>query len=301
VLGGGGGFGIVQAAYIQAAHELGFRPSIVVGTSVGALNGAWLAMHPDQPEGLLPVWRGLHKRRVLGTNPLRLAGRVLRRNGGVFSNDLVPRLLKDHIGQARFEQTALRLAVVATNLSEGRKKVFNTGRLAPAIMASTAIPGLFDPVKLNGELFVDGSITASVDLATAMDMGASEILAIDLTADSPIATPRTPIGVLLRSMYIMAHATTDGMQALAERQMPVRVLRPDLSRHSPWRIASDEDEMALSLAEARAVLRSVLDDAGRVIPAAAAPTGAASEDLAPTLPLSRPVRLSPAQGFGQAG
>jgi len=59
VLGDGGAYGVVQAAYIQAAYEAGFRPSMVVGTSVGALNGAWVAMYPDEPEALVQIWHDL--------------------------------------------------------------------------------------------------------------------------------------------------------------------------------------------------------------------------------------------------
>jgi NTE family protein len=267
VLGGGGAFGIVQAAYVQAAYELGFRPALVVGTSVGALNGAWVALHPDQPASLLEIWQTLHRRRVLKSNPLALVARVARRRGGIFRNDLVTSLLTDHIRGSRFSDTRLPLAVVATNLSHGHKHVFESGALGPAIMASTAIPGLFDPVKLNGELYVDGSVTASVDLATAVDMGASEILAIDLTPRPAEANPRTSLGVLRQTFGIFAQSTTIAMEEFAQRLMPTRVLRPDLTRHSAWQIQCDATEVRLAVAEARSELATVLDSAGHVIPA----------------------------------
>ena len=185
VLGGGGAFGIVQAAYIQAAYEMGFRPGLVVGTSVGALNGAWVALHPDEPEALLEIWQTLHRHRILRGNPLKVALRAARRRRGIFRNDLVSNLLRTHIRSSRFSETKLPLRVVATNLTRGCKHVFNNGLIAPAILASTAIPGFFDPIEIGGELFVDGGIAASVDLATAVEMGASEILAVEL---APIAT-----------------------------------------------------------------------------------------------------------------
>ena len=264
VLGGGGGFGVVQAAYMQAAYELGFRADFVIGTSVGAMNGAWIAMHPEQPEGLLAIWRELGKLKVLHLNPLRLAGRVMRRNRGFCPNEIVPYLIKRHIGDVRFEETGLPLYVVATNLTAGRKHVFQTGELAPAISASTAIPGVFDPYELRGELYVDGSVTASLDLQTAVELGATEILAIDLTPDYGSPTPRTPIGVLRRSFGVLSHATTDAMHAAASAHAVTRVLRPDLSRYSPWRISVSEEEIAASLLEARTVLRDVIASDGSV-------------------------------------
>jgi NTE family protein len=134
-------------------------------------------------------------------------------------------------------------------------------------MASTSIPGLFEPVKLNGDLFVDGSVTASVDLATAVEMGASEILAIDLTPLSEPASPRTSVGVLRQTFGIFAQSTTIAMEQFAERLMPTRVLRPDLTRHSAWQMNCDALEIQLAVAEARKDLATVLDAAGHVIPA----------------------------------
>lgn len=264
VLGGGGGFGLVQAAYMQAAYESGFRADVVIGTSVGSMNGAWLAMHPEEPEGLLDIWRELGKQKVLHLNPLRLAGRLVRRNRGFCPNEIVPYLIREHIGETRFEGTELPLYVVATNLTAGRKHVFRSGKLAPAITASTAIPGVFEPYEQHGELFVDGSVTASLDLQTAVELGATEILAIDLTPDLGNAVPRTPIGVLRRSFGVLSHATTDAMHAAASVHAITRVLRPDLSRHSPWRISVREEEIAACLLEARGVLREVIASDGSV-------------------------------------
>jgi NTE family protein len=254
----------VQAAYIQAAHELGFRPTFIVGTSVGALNGAWVARNPDHPQGLLDVWRTVDRRPVLPANPLRLARQVLRRSGGVFPNDLVRTLVRDHIGDVRFDELELPLAVVATNLCEGRKHVFERGKLAPAIYASTAIPGLFDPVEIGGDRFVDGCVTASVDIETAMDLGATEILAIDLTPAPDGVHCRTAVGVLKQSMGILAHATTDAMAAFASKQLPFQLVRPDLTRLSPWRLACDEAEIVRALNGARARLTAALAPDGSV-------------------------------------
>ncbi|MEP7215363.1 MAG: patatin-like phospholipase family protein [Anaerolineaceae bacterium] len=265
VLGGGGGFGLVQAAYMQAAYELGFRADLVIGTSVGALNGAWLAMNPERPQGLLEIWRQIGKQKVLHLNPLRLAGRVVRRNRGFCPNEIVPYLIKHHIGDVGFEETDLPLYVVATNLTAGRKHVFQSGKLAPAIAASTAIPGVFDPHEWRGELYVDGSVTASLDLQTAVELGATEILAVDLTPDLGDTIPRTPIGVLRRSFGVLSHATTDAMHAAASAHAITRVLRPDLSRFSPWRISVSEGEIAACLLQARTVLSDVIASDGSVV------------------------------------
>lgn len=265
VLGGGGAFGVVQAACIQAAFERGFRPDFVVGTSVGALNGAWIAMHPDQPERLLEIWAGLGAMKVIRLSPFRLARHALRRSS-LCPNEIVPFLLQAHVPGTSFEETTLPFAVVATNLSRGTKRVFTSGPLAPAIAASTAIPGVFEPVELDNELYVDGCLTASLDLVTALEMGATEILGIDLTPTPEHCRPRTVAGVLRQSLSILSRSTTDAMETSVARQATVHVLRPNLKTLSPWRIEVGNGEIERHLAEARLAMAAALDETGRVVP-----------------------------------
>src|SRR3990172_8632874 len=123
VLGGGGAFGVIQAAYIYAAIEAGFDPRFVVGTSVGSPNGAWTALHPDHPDELLRIWLGLDHLKLVSLNPVRLAAKLIRQPLGITTNDIVPRLIEKHLGNVSFEDTKLELAVVATSLSRGRKHV----------------------------------------------------------------------------------------------------------------------------------------------------------------------------------
>lgn len=266
VLGGGGTYGVVQAAYVHAALEAGFEPKIVVGTSVGALNGAWLALHPDQPDELLRIWRGLDRLRIVPMNPVRLAAKLVRQPLSIMPNDLVPGLLEKHLGESTFADTQLPLAVVATNLSRGAKHVFRSGPLHDAILASTAIPGVYAPVEINGDLFVDGGITASLDLATAVEMGATEILAVDLTPPPAKVRPRTALGVLKQSIGVLIHASTEAMEACVAQQLPVRVVRPDLTNHSPWRLADSAGAIASNLATARRDLAELLDRRGHLRP-----------------------------------
>jgi NTE family protein len=264
VLGGGGTWGVVQAAYVHAAREAGYRPSLVVGTSVGALNATWVALHPDDTEGMLQVWHGLEPIRVFDLHPMRMVRKLARRPMAICTNQIVPRLIADHADGATFEDCEIPLAVVATNLTRSTKQVFQSGPLAPAIMASTAIPGVYDPVEIDGELYVDGGLVASLDLATAVQMGATEILAIDLSPPPPTWRPRTVVGILRQSFGVIVHAHIDAMEACLAHQLPVRILRPDLSNHSPWRLDNTSQAIARNLALARAAVAEALDGHGRV-------------------------------------
>ena len=266
VLGGGGAFGVVQAAYVQVAIELGFAPEIIVGTSVGALNGAWLAMHPDRPEEMLKVWLSLNNLKLVKLSPGRIAQRLVRPIS-VATNEIVPELLTRYLPGADFADAQIALSVVATNLTKGEKRVFREGRLEPAILASTAIPGVFEPVEIDGDLYVDGGVVASVDLTTAVEMGATEIFAIDLTPPPVTTRPKTAVGVLRQSFSILSSASTRAVEDCLSLQMPVRVVRPDLSRHSPWRLDDSAGAIAHNLRTARESLAGAFDVDGRVAPA----------------------------------
>ena len=293
VLGGGGAFGVVQAAYIQAAYELGFRPEVVIGTSVGALNGAWVALHPDEPQELLKVWLGLERMKLVDLAPHRLVQRLLRSRMSLCTNEIVPGLIARHLAGLRFEDTVLPLGIVATNLSQGVKRLFRAGPLDGAILASTAIPGVFAPVELDGDLFVDGGVVASVDLASAVEMGATEIFAIDLTPATTRVTPRTALGVLRQSFGILSAASTTAMEACLARQMPVRVLRPDLSRVSPWKLDDSTASVENNLQLARQALADVFDRDGRVVASARPIEPASPRSVQADIAQRAPMALQP--------
>lgn len=266
VLGGGGAFGSVQAAYVAAAAEAGFAADVVVGTSVGALNAAWVAMYPGDVTGLLDIWRTLNGRKVVDLCLPAMLRRLIRRPLGIAANTLVLELVEQYIGTCSFSDTRLPLAVTATNLSRGRKQVFQTGMLADAILASTAVPGLFAPIELRGELFVDGSLVAATDLATAVEMGATEILAIDLTPAPSAKQPRTPLDVLRRSLGIIGSSATAAMEDCLRLRMPVSIVRPDLAQLSAWRVATSRAAVDGYLAVARRTLADVIDSDGHLLP-----------------------------------
>ena len=227
-----------------------------------------------------------------GSLPMTRMGALLQVHPtSVTTNDVVPRLLRRHLPGARFEDSAIELAVTATNLSRGEKHVFREGSLEQAVLASTAIPGVFEPVSIGGELFVDGCVTASVDLATAAEMGATEILAIDLTPAPTPARPKTAAGVLKQSFSILTSATTRAAESCLSRQMPVRVIRPDLSHNSPWRLDDSAGSIARNLRLAADGLQGVFDSEGHI-----APDGTCW--AMPHAVSSKPEAVSPARFFG---
>ena len=184
VLSGGGVLGAFQAGFLRALFRRQFRPSIIIGTSAGALNGAFLAFHPDEEgaDELVSIWESLQEQRLFLFNPLRMALQVASKKLCIANGELLSGLLKQHAPVDDFAATKVPLYITATNLSQGRKVVFHEGPLSQAVLASTALPGIFCPVEIDGDIYVDGGVLANLDLDTAVDQGETDILAVDLSS-----------------------------------------------------------------------------------------------------------------------
>lgn len=172
---GGGSRGAIEVGFTRALWEAGVRFDGIVGSSVGALNGAFLAAggHPDQ---LAAIWRSLRFRDVFRFN-WRLLVRGVRETAVFSPGRRLRHLLRD-LGARRFEDLRLPLAVVATDLRTGEAVALDRGPLAPALTASIAIPGLLPPVSIEGRCLVDGSLSADLPIGEAVRRGATEVWAM---------------------------------------------------------------------------------------------------------------------------
>src|SRR5207237_2031345 len=189
VLGGGGARGAAQVGVLQALFEANIEgPAAVVGTSVGALNGASIAAYPSLAGTMMlrEVWMSRQALSVFQAHPLGIIVSGVRRDQlSAFPQRNVRRLIdraQALTGITTFEQLRVPLAVVATDLNAGKPAVFRSGDLAPALLASTAIPGVFPMVRINQRDHLDGGVVANTPLNIAVDEGAKEILTIRLMA-----------------------------------------------------------------------------------------------------------------------
>lgn len=207
VLGGGGTRGALQVGFIRRIAELRIPVDFVVGTSAGALNAAFVAFHEAvEHDCLAEIWRGLRGRRLYGRNPFAWVRGLARRQMGLYDNAPLRRLLEEHLRADDFSAARIPLHVTATNLCTGEREVFHRGPLIPALLASAALPGIFPPVRIGRDLFADGGIVAGLDIAAAVELGASTVIAIDLHAASAPGCPRNVVEVLWRSLEILVDA-----------------------------------------------------------------------------------------------
>lgn len=205
VLSGGGNQGAAQVGMLQALIERGVVPSVVVGTSVGALNGAAVALSPTVTgvEALAQVWRELRSEDVFPGSRFSRAWNILRRSDHLFSNEGIEAVIdKLAPGDARFDDLAVPLRVVATDLDTGDEVVFALGPLKPPLLATTALPGLFPPVEHGGRMLVDGGVVNNVPLRHALTGPVDRIYVLDVSSGLTERTVRFPLDVLLQAFAI---------------------------------------------------------------------------------------------------
>jgi NTE family protein len=224
--------GALQVGILRSLFRRGFRPGRVVGTSVGALNGAFVAFYPDEEgvDRLAEIWRGIERERFINLNPMRLAYRLALRQHCLFSNEFLERLVSQHAVEDDFTATKVPLHVTATSIASGRKRVFTEGPVSRAVLASTAIPGVFCPVEVDGEELIDGGVVANLDLQTAIEAGAEEILAIDLSHCFHDDAPDNVLRVITRTVdIVMQERVERDFEALAGRAR-IALLQPEMNR-----------------------------------------------------------------------
>lgn len=200
VLSGGGARGALQVGALRALLEAEIVPDVVVGTSIGAWNGALLARQPtlDGIAAMEAAWREAHPTRVLlGIEPpanapaqahatlrtIAAARRVAAGKPSLYGNDGVREFIQKLVGETTFEELVLPLRVIATDITHGTRAVFRTGLLAPAVLASSAIPGVFPPVRIGDSVYVDGGSLDNASVETALVLGARRIFVLEVGYD----------------------------------------------------------------------------------------------------------------------
>jgi NTE family protein len=185
VLSGGGPLGALQVGAVKAMFEHGVVPELIVGTSVGALNAAFIAFDPTAKGSikLESTWSALANDDLFPTSRLKAPWtKFLMRGDRVFENSGIRRIVIDGLGDVMFEDARIPLAVVGAELETGEERVFGSGEVLPALLASTALPGVYPPVLIDGRQYIDGGVANNVPVAPALAMGASTVYVLDTTA-----------------------------------------------------------------------------------------------------------------------
>lgn len=202
VLSGGGLHGALQAGMLAELVETGWRPDVVVGVSVGALNGVWVASNWDTSgaEELVRLWDNMKSRPVFHSNRWTQLRNVLRGRSSLQSADTLIQVLDEACPVEYLEQSSIPVQVGAMNASTGSTTWFTSGSAHPRLLASASVPGVVPPVEINGETYVDGGVLANIPVSRGVEIGGAELLVLDVSGDQLAGPlPSSALGVLLRS------------------------------------------------------------------------------------------------------
>ena len=189
---------------LRALLESGVRPGLVVGTSVGAINGAAIAADPSISgvEDLAGLWESLAEAGMFTDNVLIRAGTLARYRTHLYSPAPLRKLLNAHL-PATFDELAVEFQCVASSIERAGAHWFSSGGLADAVMASAAVPGLLPPVVIDGEHFLDGGLVHSIPVGRAHALGAAEIYVLHVgRIEQPLRPPRSLWDVCLTSFEL---------------------------------------------------------------------------------------------------
>ncbi|MFZ0666778.1 MAG: patatin-like phospholipase family protein [Acidimicrobiales bacterium] len=208
VLAGGGSRGAAQIGMLDALVERGIRPDAVYGTSVGAVNASGFVVDPTSRgiERMASVWRSLSSDDVFPHGRVPAPWRFLQQRESVHPNDGLRRIIEIGAGIDRFEDAVIPLQVVATSLTDGKARWFSRGPATEPVLASAALPSLLPPVRIDGEVFIDGGVVDNVPISRAIEQGCSRIFVL---LCGPLhympAPPRRPIEAVLTAFFIAIH------------------------------------------------------------------------------------------------
>ncbi len=240
-LGGGAARGFAHIGVIKALEAQGIVPDIIVGTSAGAVVGALYAagnngfelqkLALQMEEGQISDW----------SVPAR----------GVFKGEALQSFINRAVGQRPLEKLGRTFAVVATDLGSGEAVVFRTGNTGMAVRASSSVPGVFQPVQINGHEYVDGGLVSPVPVRVARSLGADFVIAVDISAKPQYGKTQSTIDVLLQTFAIMG-------QSISRNELPEAdvVVRPN----TPQIRATDFQERHVAVMEGERAVGALMPE-----------------------------------------
>jgi NTE family protein len=209
VLSGGAGLGATQAGMLQALYERDIHPDLFVGTSAGALNAAFAANRPSTVGTAIElqrIWLGLTRSQVFPASPLRAALGALGVRDHSFPPSGLQRVIERHCDFARLEDAAVPVHVVAADLLTGDEVLLSHGPVVDTLLASAAIPGVFQPVARDGRLLMDGGIVNNAPITHAVELGADRVFVLSAMGRSRLE--EAPRGAVAAGMTAITRAIT---------------------------------------------------------------------------------------------
>jgi NTE family protein len=242
---------------LQALLEAGIEPDLVLGSSIGALNGSAVAALglKEGVDLLTDLWVQIKRKDVFPGGWLTQFKQLLSTRLCLFSQDGLESLLNRYLPVQTFDELALPLGVMVTELLTHRENLLSNGQLVPSLLASAAIPGVYPPVTINGVEYIDGGLVANVPMKAALMMGAKSIVVLDTVNTCLPPRPRH-IGDLLRSIFeTLLRQRAVGEAPLIAQTHPVLYLcSPCPVRRAPFNFDDTPELIDMAAEAARSFL-----------------------------------------------
>jgi NTE family protein len=214
VLSGGGSLGAVQVGMLAALRERGVRPDLLIGTSAGALNAAYVAARgfdEQTVEDLGRLWQGLRRPEVFPLDPVRQLLALSGRRPSLCSSGPLRRLIAANLPMDDLEDARLPLHVVTTDVMSGAEVLLSSGDAASAVLASAAIPAVFEPVEREGRILMDGGVANNTAISQAVALDADRVVvlpagfacALSDPPSSPLAAATHALTLLIEQRLIV--------------------------------------------------------------------------------------------------
>jgi len=225
-LGGGAAKGFAHIGVIKALEAQGIVPDIVVGTSAGSVVGAMYAAGKNGFE-LQELAMQMEKSQVVDWS--------LFTRGGLIKGEALQQFINKAVNGRTLEKLGKTFGAVATDLGSGEPVLFRVGDTGMAVRASASVPGVFQPVAINGHEYVDGGLVSPVPARYARAMGADVVIAVDISDKPNNKKPASVVEVLLQTVTIMGHT-------ISQHQAPDAdiVIRPDIRNLSSTDLATQQ-------------------------------------------------------------
>jgi NTE family protein len=205
VLGGGGKLGTAEVGMLEALFDAGIRPDLVLGTSIGAINGAAVAADPTSGgvRRLRALWDGVESSGVFGGRLVDRLRHVAESRTSLHSNEPLRRLLERALDEHRIEDLPVHFECVAACIESASEHWFDSGPVVDAVLASSAVPGLLPVVRVGDRHYLDGGIVDSIPVQRAVSLGATTIHVLQVgRIEQPLEVPRRPHEVAMVAFEI---------------------------------------------------------------------------------------------------
>jgi NTE family protein len=229
VLSGGASHGAIQVGMLQALAARDIHPDLVFGSSVGAVNAAWVAGDPrlDDLDALADIWISLRTRDVFPLRPLRGLLGFLGKRASLVPPESLRTLVARHLRFERLEEAGIPICVIATELTSGREVALTSGNALDAILASASIPGVLPPVRIGSQSLVDGGIVDNTPISNAMEAGASRIYVLPTGYACRLERPpRSALAITLQSISLLVQQRLVADVHALQGHVDLRVIPP---------------------------------------------------------------------------